>query len=326
MNLFKKKKYLDCYMMKHSLHFFYDEIRMCCSNVSGPVLYPNYVGSDVDWNYVYNVRKKYIKKINSFFSKKDCPDECIGCFEVPLALKDKKVENIPNVVEKVYFHNFMSCNAKCSYCTYAEVERGYKYKVLPLVKSLIDEKILSQNACIYMSGGEITIYPEFEELLSLLISYLNSKIEIITSGIKYCASIEEAFIQNKLTMLLSLDSGTRETYKKIKNVDSYESVIDNLRRYTTASENAKQYITLKYILVDGINDNIDELTAFFNVVSELGVKNVRLDVDFQKYSLSNNVKVPNHYSALFDFFNTKAKELNLNIVIYEQVEAILNKS
>ncbi len=326
MNLFKKKKYLDCFMMKHSLHFFYDEIRMCCSNAPGPVFYPNYDGSNLDWKHVYEIRKKCFKEINSFFSRKSYPDECKGCFEIPLNLKENKIKDFPNKVEKIYFQNYMSCNASCSYCTFAEQERGFRYKVVPLLKSLIDENILSRNAHIYMSGGEITISPEFEELLSLLILYLNSKIEIITSGIKYCASIEEAFIQNKLTMLLSLDSGTSETYKKIKNVDSFNKVVDNLRRYTNASEYAKQYITLKYILVDDINDNIDELTAFFNIVSELGIKNVRLDVDFQKYSLSNNIKVSSHYSELFEFFNAKAKELSLNVVTYEQVEAILNKN
>lgn len=325
MSILKRKKHLDCFMMKHSLHFFYDEIRMCCSNASGPVFYPNYDGSGVDWKYVYNVRKKCIKEINSFFSKKSYPDECKGCFEIESSLKDEKIKDFPNIVEKIYFQNYMSCNAKCSYCTFADEERGYRYKVLPLVKSLIDDKILSQNAHIYMSGGETTISPEFEELLFTLLNYLNSRIEIITSGIKYCNSIEQGFIQNQLTMLLSIDAGTRDTYKKIKQVDAFGSVVNNLRRYTQASDYAKQYITLKYILVDDINDNINEITAFFNLVLELGIQTVRLDVDFQKYSLSNDVKVPSHYKELYDFFNKKAKELNINVVSYGQVDAILSK-
>lgn len=325
MGLFKKKKYLDCFMMKHALHFFYDEIRMCCSNASGPVFYPNYDGSDVDWDYVYKIRKNCVKEINSFFSKKSYPDECKGCFEIESALKDKRIKDFPNLIEKIYIQNYMSCNAKCSYCTFANQERGYKYKVLPLIQSLINKGLLSKTAYVYMSGGETTISPEFEDLLSLLLSYLDSRIEIISSGIKYCKSIEEGFIQNKLNMLLSLDSGTSETYKEIKNVDKFNQVVDNLRVYTTASEHAKEYITLKYILVDGVNDNIDEINQFFNIVSELGIKTVRLDVDFQKYSLSNDIKVPSYYSELFTHFNSKASDLGLNVAKYEQVEAILRK-
>lgn len=313
-------------MMKHSLHFFYDEIRMCCSNASGPVFYPQYDGSEIDWNYVYKVRKNCVKEINSFFSKKSFPDECKGCFEIESGLIDTKIKDFPNLVEKIYFQNFMSCNAKCSYCTFADEERGFRYKVLPIVKSLIEQKILSKSAHVYMSGGETTISPEFEELLSLLLNYLNSRIELITSGIKYCHSIEEGFIKDKLTMLLSLDSGKRETYNKIKNVDSFDIVVDNLKRYTIASEHAKEFITLKYILVDGVNDNIQELTEFLGLVCNLGIKTVRLDVDFQKYSLSNDHKVPNHYNELFQYFYSKSSELGLNVAKYEQVDAILKKS
>ena len=40
--LFNKKKYLDCEWLKHSIHFFYYEIRACCSNVPGPIFYESY--------------------------------------------------------------------------------------------------------------------------------------------------------------------------------------------------------------------------------------------------------------------------------------------
>ena len=50
-----------------------------------------------------------------------------------------------------------------------------------------------------------------------------------------------------------------------------------------------------------------------------------MDVDFQKYSLSNDIKVPSYYSELFTHFNSKASDLGLNVAKYEQVEAILRK-
>lgn len=325
-NILKKGKCLDCYLLKHSLHFFYNEIRACCSNAKGPVFYPNYDGSNVNWDYVYKKRKTYIKKLNSLFDKTTVPEECIGCFEIANYMTNKKIENFPNVVEKVYFQNYMSCNAKCTYCTFAEEGRGYKYKVIPLVKSLIDKNILSKHAAVYMSGGEITISPEFEELLKLLTTYLENKVEIFTSGIKYCKSIEEAFIQDKLTILLSIDSGSRETYKKIKLVDSFDNVVSNLKKYTEATENAKNNITLKYILVDETNDNIEEIKNFFELVQELGIKNVRLDFDYTKYTLCNQDKIPKHYFELYEYFQTEAKRRNLKVYSYELVDKILNKN
>jgi len=176
-----------------------------------------------------------------------------------------------------------------------------------------------------MSGGEITISPEFEELLSILLDYVNSRIEIISSGIKYCKSIEDGFSKDKLSMLISLDSGTKETYKKIKNVDCFDSVVSNIKRYIDVSDNAKQFITLKYIIVDGVNDNINEISEFFNIVSILGVKTVRLDVDSLKYNLNKKIKVPSYYAELYKFFETKANELNIMLFSSEQDKAILNK-
>ena len=326
-NIFKKKKYLDCPNLKHSLHFFYDEIRACCSNVPGPIFYPDFNGESIDWDYIYSKRKNYYKEINSFFSEVSAPKECLKCFDAQLNYSDKKVEKFSNQIKRIYFQNHMSCNAKCVYCTFAHVEKGYQYKVLGIVKSLIDNNLLATDASIYMSGGEPTISPEFEDLLSLLTSYLvNNKIEILTSGIKYCESIKECFIQDKLKMVLSLDSGTRETYKKVKGVDCFNQVLENLKIYVQASDNARENITLKYILVDKYNDNNKEIEEFFNVVTSLGIKNVRLDIDYEKYKFTRYIRVPEYYFDLIKCFNKLAADNNLNVQICEQVLAVLNKS
>lgn len=322
---FKKEKYLNCYFMKHSLHFFHDSISACCTNVSGPVFYPNYKSGNVDWNYIFNVRKKYISKINSIFSKEEIPECCNGCYEINSQIQSKKVDKFENIVTRLYFHNNMSCNAKCIYCTYKHIDRGYRYKVLPLINSLLENNLLSKDAVVYMSGGEITIYPEFDEMMDKLQKYLNSKIEILTSGIKYCKSIENAFVSNKCKLIISLDSGTRETYKKIKQVDCFDTVVSNLQKYSNASENVRDNVILKYILIDNYNDNKDEIRAFIDLVLLLKIKNVRLDIDYEKYKLTENIKVPDYYFELISFFNNLAQENDLTVNHCEQVDAILNK-
>lgn len=325
-NIFKKKKYLNCQLMKHSIHFFYDNIRACCSNVLGPVFYSNYNGEDVDWEYVYNVRKSTIKQINNYFNKNEIPECCVGCCEANSHLTSKSVDNFENVINKMYFHYHMTCNAKCTYCTYENIERGYRYKVLPLVKSLIDNEILSKQAQVYMSGGEITISTEFEELLSTLLNYLDSKIEILTSGIKYCESIEKAFIQNKCMLMISLDSANAETYKTIKQVDCFDRVVGNIKRYIEATDNAKENITMKYIIVDGVNDTKEEILSFIKLVKSLGIKKIRLDFDYEKYKFTGDLKIPTNYYDLYDFFNKMANKENLSIQHCGQIDAILNKN
>lgn len=324
-NLFKKKEYLDCHFMKHSLHFFYDSIKACSTNIPGPIFYPDYKGEKVDWDYIYKQRIKFIKKINSPFFK-SVPDFCKDCSDVFNCLSNKPVEPFKNEINKLYFHNNFSCNAKCIYCTYAEYQKGYRYKVLPLVKELIEKQILSCCSHVYMSGGEMTIYPEFEELLSLLSQNVYSRIEILTSGIKYCKSIEESFKKDRCILIISLDSSNKETYKKIKLVDCFDTITNNIKNYVKESENAKENIILKYIIVDDINDTNEQIINFINLADSLQVRKVRLDFDYNKYKFARHDKVPQKYFELYSTFNDRAKELGLKIETCDQIEEILKNS
>lgn len=322
----EKKQYLDCPYLKHSIHFFYDNIRACCVNIPGPVFYDNFEGGDINWDFIYNSRKKIFDNINKNKYPNGYPLECQDCCEKQHFITDLKIKSFENKIKRIYFHNNMSCNAKCTYCTYGWMTKGYKYKVVPMIKSMIEKNILSKDAYVYMSGGEMTIYPEFEELFSILSTYLNSCIEILSSGIKYSDAIKEAFKQNKCRIVISLDSGCRETYLKIKQVDCFDSVVNNIKSYISYTDNAKDRIVLKYIIVDNANDNKDEIEKFINLVVSLGVKNVRLDIDYEKYKYAMHKKVPTHYFELYDYFHKLANDNNLKIEICEQSEDIIKYS
>ena len=105
-NIFKKKKYLDCPYLKHSIHFFYNEIRACGSNSRGPVFYEDFTKEEtIDWDKIYKIRKKYIDKINSpfNFNRYAIPKECKGCFRIPEYLSSQKVGYFDNYVMKSVF-------------------------------------------------------------------------------------------------------------------------------------------------------------------------------------------------------------------------------
>jgi len=319
------KKYLNCPFLKNSIHFFYDNIRPCCSNVYGPIFYANYSDEQpVDWDYIYQTRKNIVEKINNDEYENGIPDECKDCCDIEKYLSDKKIEDFPNKIRHFYFQNNMSCNAKCTYCSFAEVGKGYRYKLIPLIKQMTDKNIIDENIVCFMSGGEMTINPEFQDLLDILSHHKNSYIDLFSSGIKYLDAIKNAFVVNpKFHMMISLDAGTRETYKKIKQVDCFDDVINNLKIYTEASDNAKNNIVLKYILIDDMNDNFDEIRSFIDTVVSLGIKSVRMDVDFVKYKYESHKKVPAHYFELFDEFHKLAEENGLIVHKYDQSEAIL---
>ena len=323
---FKKKKYLDCPHLKHTLHLFYGEIRACCSNVKGPVFYADYDGrTPVSADYIYKKRKEYIKKINSPFYPDAMPFECRGCYLAEGFMSEKKAEPFENKIKTVFIQNNMSCNAKCTYCTFKNEKRGYTYTAAPVIKALFENNALDKKAQMILSGGEITITPDFEELIDFIIKNLDSQIFISTSGIKYSKSIENAFIMIKCWQTISLDSGTEETYKKIKQTDCFYKVINNLKQYRDSSENAGKCTILKYILLEGVNDNKQEIDTFFNIVKKLRIKNVRIDINYEVYSFNNDNIVPDYQRELINYFNKTAAEFGITAMTNEQTEAILNK-
>lgn len=328
MSLWKNenRKYFNCHFMKHSIHFFYDGIKACCTNVDGLVFEKDYSGETINWDKFYQKRLKIFKETNGIFSKQKYPDCCKNCCDLNNAFSTEKTKNFKNIIDKVYFHNHMECNAKCIYCTYNQYQRNHKYRVLPIVKQMIEKEILSKQAQIYMSGGEITISPDFESLMNILSDYVNTKIEILTSGIKYCESIADSFKSNKCYLIISLDSAESEVYKAIKQVDCFDKVIDNIKKYISISDNAKENILMKYIIVDGINDNEKQIGKFLDLCHSLGIKNVRLDFDYNKYKYGDGSVVPMHYFDLFDLFNKKASELGLIVNEYVQITETLKYS
>ena len=70
-------------------------------------------------------------------------------------------------------------------------------------------------------------------------------------------------IENTTT---SLDAGTRETFKKIKQVDSFERVLENLRKYPLKNTN----FLLKYIFLEGVNDNEADIDGFYEIAKDIG--------------------------------------------------------
>lgn len=322
-----EKKYLDCSFLKSSLHFFFDNIRACCSNVDGIVFYKNFENIAIDLDRIFSMRKQVIENINNECYSDGIPDFCQNCCKTEKFLSNKKIDKIENKINTIYFHNVMTCNAHCCYCVYKD-KRGNKqlYNVLPVVKELIARDLIAENSIFYMSGGEITISPEFEELFSLLSNYKSPFIEVFTSGIKYSEAIKQSFVNDRTTLIISLDAGSRETYKKIKAVDCFDKVINNIKTYVDFSDNAKRKIFLKYILVDDINDNTEELQKFVNVVSDLGIERIRLDFDYDKYNFRNHIKVPEHYFSLYDEFNKMCAEKNLTVLQEQQCQSILEYS
>lgn len=210
------------------------------------------------------------------------------------------------------FKGGTKCNCNCFYCNQNKVIRTESNQKLSNydIQCISAEYYDSLNITC-LADGEPTILPNIDEICDLAMQR-NWSIQLNTNAILYKEKLAEAMASNPRSfMAVALDAGSRETYQKIKRVDTYERVIENLHRYKEKG----CFVILKYILIPQYNDNLDEIIKFLRVVEELGVQHVTLSqnlsgfVDGVKHD--NDPDMPESMFCLFAYMIARLQEMNV---------------
>jgi len=159
-----------------------------------------------------------------------------------------------------------NCNFRCCYCRYGNnLERWQGdhnenvFEILSHIGSNYSPKI------IHYTGGEICVSPFRDSILDLWNTHKWNGI-IYTNGSVYCDKMAVLLSDRLVTLRCSLDAGTKETFKSVKGVDCYNKVLSNLRQYASTGGS----IELKYIILDGKNDNETDIYGFVRFAEEIG--------------------------------------------------------
>ncbi len=294
------KRYI-CKKLENTLNFLPNKIGFCCSHVEGPFFEYSDQNS-INISSIKKCRNSYIKQLKSGI----IPKECRGCIEFEEIhnnnIFDFFLSNSGRfLIKKIIVNHFKQCNCKCIYCAQKKIwgdEIGTNYELLPIIKELYKKNAIDKhNLEVEFQGGDVSVLKEFEQLFKEFINGGCRKFVILTNGIKYLPEISENSNNAEINMIISLDSGTRETFEKIKQVNAFDSVLDNIKEY--AKNNV--YVDLKYILIKDINDNPSEIFSFLNVVKELVcVRSIIFDIDYRDMLFGNQDEycAPTHYKDL----------------------------
>ena len=292
---------LGCKSLSSAIVFWPDKIMACCSSeVGGPNTF--YSGTDISEPLKdhYGLRKQITDDLLS-----GRQTVCTGCPN----LKDGFYRTNSNyelvALDGVFKHS--KCNLMCIYCGYTKKsdfdKNNTSISVLEALRQILvmcpDVKI------IRFVPGEPTINPEFEEAIRLC-EQNNLSVEVLTNCVVYSEKLAEMMKKGKGQINVSLDSGTRVTYKKIKQVDCFDNVINNLYKYAEAGGK----IELKYILLQDTNDNYNEIGAFIDIAASINAKIIIAQNDvFAKKRLSKN------YSDLLKQFISNSLKRNVFVRI-----------
>lgn len=314
------QEYSSCHWLQHGLSFENDHIEMCClcCHKGGGRLYikENYSGKDVSWDDILKLKEKFIQD-----NKNGIIDpRCEGCFN----LVNRGWEDEQPYINYIHFNHWTHCNSDCIYCYTKWDKKAFNsrphYKALPMIKELFKRKLFRPDGEITFAGGEPTILNEFEDLVKFLLKNGAQRITVHSSGIKFSKAIEKGIKEQKLSVCLSADSGTRETFKSVKRVDKHEKFWENAKKYAKAQKNIenKIYVETKFILIPEVNTNKEEIDAWLEQTINAGIKSVVVDIenDYCKELRANNEEKPQYLVDLCNYIIQRTKELDLNLVDY----------
>jgi molybdenum cofactor biosynthesis enzyme MoaA len=187
-----------------------------------------------------------------------------------------------------------TCQCQCIYCGFfghkefmrfnKRLHAAYYKKLFDIIDYAENAGYIAPDATWSVSSGEITIHPYKKRILELM---KGRAATFFTNGFIFDEEIASALSANPLSAIdLSIDSGTPETWRKIKGVDNFGTVIGNLMKYRDHSrlKGGKQ-IKLKYIVLPGINDTSIDYMELIEIMNILGVKRLVISRDTrEKYA------------------------------------------
>ena len=265
----RSEEYPSCRWIEGGLSFVPDKLRVCpnCVEGGGTPGLTKFSGGHFSIREVLTIRKLIITaNQNGGFN---------GCEKCPLLLK-KMWAPKKFLFDTICLAHYTVCNLACEYC-YAIPEGKQKLplssiiSLKPTFEWLVEEKYLSTESVILWGGGEPIINKEFESLFIFLTRY-GATSEVYTNGTILSKTLLEAMINNKASVMISIDAGTKESFNIIKGKNLFEKVVKNIDKYAKAN---KYKIILKMIICD---KNKHEVIPFLNIAEKNDIRIVAYDV------------------------------------------------
>lgn len=236
--------------------------------------------------------------------------ECDGCSALMYGVYPKK----PRVTILGVGPNFAGgtrCNAKCIYCNQKSLmNKGSDQTLSSYDIHRICSEVYDDLDHILLADGEPSILRNVDRLFSLA----NNKdwsLNFNTNAIIYSDLFAETLAKkNESFIAVALDSGTRKTYKAIKGADVFEKVVANLHKYKAKGCR----IILKYILLPGYNDNLEDINGFIKIAKDIQVQQITLSQNFSGYKNgiptknADEMNMPETLFLYFTYFLARLKE------------------
>ena len=283
-------KFKCCESVLHYLIISPASLFVCCTPNSEKLLYlDTYNGGRINIDDYIKYRNEFIENCK----KGIYPQPCKKC-----NLFEEKEWDESLGFTSISISNRTFCSCHCIYCLLSnggndEIKRKLNsfepYDVVPLLEQLYEHNLVKEGCQIVLGGGECSEYPSKElEYFNVFTEKTSSKLIFYSSGIKYSPIINNGLRQLPSQMKIAVDAGTANLYKKIKRVDAYDLLWENIKKYSeTIKQNKNSELILKYVIIPGVNDSIREVNSFIEKCVEVECGSIEVVIEY--YWLQRNI-------------------------------------
>ncbi len=329
------KKY-RCKFISHGLFFEYDHLRHCHLSVHAPEAkrlnrIVNYTGpkDKIDWEKIYSTKKELVSNLR----EGNFPPFCKGCSWIEEFEDEEQYKSdYDEYLNMIWICHFNHCNCNCTYCCdYENIKNKTTtkgYNIYPVLEEILKKGIYrakDPDAHISFGLGEPTILNNFEQIIELFAKHGLEKFAVYTNGIKFSKIIAKLLANPDIEMrvVVSLDSGSREVYKKVKNVDCFNKVCDNIKEYMKAAKKATpRDFQVKYIIIPGVNDTKEEIDRWFDIcVNKLGVESLSADIE-EEWFIAHRDNIPQELVDLCKYIKDKTLEKGLDFFFFDRAQIL----
>ncbi len=222
------------------------------------------------------------------------PEKCLDCFH--------NRESFLYISRKLNSFNFSFvgwCNYKCEYCSANQPDRKHyneKFYLEEYLTALERRDMVNDVFSVLFATGE----PTLNEKRLPLYRHCEEKgyfLDVFSN----CSVLDRDLLgmarRSPVIIRKSFDAGTPETYARIKGVNRWEKMLENVRQYVQAPYLA---FNPKYLFLPGVNDNETDVENFVRLCAELKVDFVTPVFSFLDDSYESSEQARRMFKLLVD--------------------------
>ena len=315
-------RYKSCDWIENGISFDVDSYKVCClySAIGGgnTIVKTEYTGEPINWDEFFWIKQK----IREQHQKGIINAKCKGCVN----LVEKEWCSPQNSISFINLDYWTKCNSRCSFCFTMKDKDYYNsfknYDFLPILEDMIQKGIISTSGHVSFGGGEVTLLVEFETILNKFIDLGFKHIKIHSSCINYSTAIERGLEKGVIELIVSVDAGSKDLHKKIKQVDSYDNVWKNLSEYVS-HQHENSVVKTKYILIPGVNDSKKEIDLWLDKSCQIGISSVIQEIESEWFYKRRDT-VPATIIEYFEYTKNKSASMGMNFELYERASHMMS--